>query len=213
MAQNGPVRPVEAAIVAAALLLAVPFRPWAALRVPALRGPWIAAIVTLPILWAAQTTLPVAFAAQLSGACLLVLVFGWPLAIVTLVLVALAAAAFAGEPSRASEFAAWAGVAPATIAFALGMATRRWLPKHVFVYILGRAFMATALSIGLSGTLRVWLSPVPAAAAPMDLVTAHWLVGFGEAFLTGALTAIFVAFRPEWLLTWSDARYLAPPPK
>jgi uncharacterized membrane protein len=29
--------------------------------------------------------------------------------------------------------------------------------------------------------------------------------------LTGMLTAIFVAYRPEWLLTWSDRRYLRPP--
>ena len=40
---------------------------------------------------------------------------------------------------------------------------------------------------------------------------ADWLIGWGEAFMTGALTAIFVAFRPEWLLTYSDERYLAPP--
>jgi len=204
-------RVIETTIVVAAFLLALPFRPWAILRAPALRALWIGAMVTLPILWAAQATLPVAFPAQLSGACLLALMVGWPLAIVTLLLVAIAASALAGDPSRASELAAWAGVAPATLAFALGMATRRWLPKHVFVYILGRGFLATALAIGIAGTLRVWIGPAPAGAAPMDLVTAHWLIGFGEAFLTGALAAICVAFRPQWLLTWSDARYLPPP--
>jgi uncharacterized membrane protein len=26
------------------------------------------------------------------------------------------------------------------------------------------------------------------------------------------LTAIFVAYRPQWLLTWSDRRYLPRPP-
>ena len=26
-----------------------------------------------------------------------------------------------------------------------------------------------------------------------------------------AFTAIFVAFKPEWLLTWSDTRYLPKP--
>ena len=34
------------------------------------------------------------------------------------------------------------------------------------------------------------------------------LIGWGEAFATGGLTAIFVAFVPQWLLTYSDARYL-----
>lgn len=205
-------RPVDATIAVSALLLALSFRPWATLRASGLRALWVAALVILPILWASQATLPIALPAQLSGACLLALMVGWPLAIVTLLLVAVAAAALAGDLLRAPELAAWAGVAPATLAFALGMATRRWLPKHVFVYILGRGFIATGLAIGVAGTLRVWAGAVPPGAAPADLVTAHWLIGFGEAFLTGALTAIFVAFRPQWLLTWSDARYLSPPP-
>jgi uncharacterized membrane protein len=37
-------------------------------------------------------------------------------------------------------------------------------------------------------------------------------MAWGEALLTGMLTAIFVAYRPEWLLTWSDRRYLPRPP-
>jgi len=36
----------------------------------------------------------------------------------------------------------------------------------------------------------------------------HWLMAWGEAFATGMLVAIFVAFKPQWLATWSDARYL-----
>jgi uncharacterized membrane protein len=36
-------------------------------------------------------------------------------------------------------------------------------------------------------------------------------MAWGDAFLTGMLTAIFVAFKPQWLLTWSDAHYLRKP--
>ena len=32
----------------------------------------------------------------------------------------------------------------------------------------------------------------------------------GDAFLTGMFSAIFVAFAPQWLATWSDQRYLPP---
>ena len=31
--------------------------------------------------------------------------------------------------------------------------------------------------------------------------------------LTGMLTAVFVAFKPEWLATWSDRLYLSRPPQ
>ena len=37
---------------------------------------------------------------------------------------------------------------------------------------------------------------------------ARFLTASGEAFLTGMLTAIFVAFRPQWLATYADRLYL-----
>lgn len=196
----------ETAVVVATGLAALAFRPWSALRAPELRNPWIAVLVLLPGLWSAQAMLPPSLPAALSGACLLVLMFGWPLAIVTLLAVAAAAAWLGGgDLARAVELAAWNGAIPATAALAIGMATRRWLPKHLFVYILARAFLGTALATFLAASLRAWWMPGEAASAEL---TAGWLIAWGEAFLTGALTAIFVAFRPQWLLTYSDARYL-----
>jgi uncharacterized membrane protein len=37
---------------------------------------------------------------------------------------------------------------------------------------------------------------------------ARLLAAFGDAFITGMLVAIFVAFRPEWLATYTDRLYL-----
>ena len=34
------------------------------------------------------------------------------------------------------------------------------------------------------------------------------MMAWGEAFMTGMFSAIFVAFRPQWLATWSDNLYL-----
>jgi len=198
---------LELAVVAATGLAALAFRPWSTLRAPELRNPWVAVLVLLPGLWSAQAMLPPSLPVALSGACLLVLMFGWPLAIVTLLAVAAAAAWLGGgDFARAVELAAWNGAIPATAALAIGMATRRWLPKHMFVYILARGFLGTALATVLTAALRAWWAPGEGA-----LLTAAWLIAWGEAFLTGALTAIFVAFRPQWLLTYSDARYLPPP--
>ena len=198
---------LELAVVAATGLAALAFRPWSTLRAPELRNPWVAVLVLLPGLWSAQAMLPPSLPVALSGACLLVLMFGWPLAIITLLAVAGAAAWLGGRDlARAVELAAWNGAIPATAALAIGMATRRWLPKHLFVYILARGFFGTALATVLTAALRAWWAPGEGA-----LLTAAWLIAWGEAFLTGALTAIFVAFRPQWLLTYSDARYLPPP--
>jgi uncharacterized membrane protein len=201
------------ALVLAASAVALAFRPWAVLvDGSALRAPWLAALVLVPLLWAAQFLLPPEFPATLSGACLLVLMFGWPLAILTLCAVALAGAWLGGgDFARALDLAAWSGAVPATAALAIGMATRRWLPRHLFVYILARAFVGTALATVLAAALRAWLEGGTAGPAASAIFPAAWLIAWGEAFLTGALTAIFVAFRPQWLLTYSDERYLPPP--
>jgi uncharacterized membrane protein len=203
---------VEAWLLAGAVLVALLFRPWSTLRHMAVRGSWFAAVVALACLWAAQAVLPMALPTQLSGACLLVLMFGWPLAVLTVVPVALAGSWLSGGGwAQALAPAFWNGVLPATAALAFGVALRRW--PHVFVYILGRAFLATAAAVSGSAALRVWLEGAPPGAAPAVFLTAGVMIAWGEAFATGALAAIFVAFRPQWLLTYSDARYLPGPPR
>lgn len=202
---------LEVALTAVAASAALAFRPWGTLRSPAMRTLIVPVLVLLPCLWAAQRMLPMHLPLQLSGACLLVLMLGWPLAVLSLLPVAFAAALLGGGGmAGAAELAAWNGVVPATAALAIGIAIRRWLPRQVFVYILGRAFFGTVLASGAAGALHLWLQP---PAHPGELVaqlTAGWLIAWGEAFATGALAAIFVAFRPDWLLTWSDKRYLPP---
>jgi uncharacterized membrane protein len=49
---------------------------------------------------------------------------------------------------------------------------------------------------------------VPAELNLPDVVLARGLTAFGDAFITGMLVAIFVAFRPEWLATYTDRLYL-----
>jgi uncharacterized membrane protein len=203
---------LEIALLAAAALAALAFQPWGVLRAPALRAPWAAMLAILPVLWGAQAMLPASFPVALSGACLLVLMFGWPLAIVTLLAVAAPGAWLGGAGlARAVDLAAWSGAVPATLALVIGMATRRFLPRNPFVYILARGFLGTALATALTAAARVWWAHGAIGGSELPLLTAAWLIAWGEAFLTGALTAIFVAFRPQWLLTYSDARYLPPP--
>jgi len=205
---------LAALLVASAAAVALAFRPFAVLRERALRGPWLAALAILPFAWTTLRALPPGSSLQLSGACLLVLMFGWPLAVWTLLAVAAASAWLAGaSPAEGVELAAWHGVVPATFALAVGIGIRRWLPSQVFVYILGRAFLGTALALMAAGALGTLVRPLPPATDAGTLLVGHWLVAWGEAMLTGMLTAIFVAYRPGWLLTWSDRRYLPRPPE
>ena len=41
-----------------------------------------------------------------------------------------------------------------------------------------------------------------------DTLTGVVIIAFGEAFLTGMLVAIFVIYRPQWVVTFADADYI-----
>ena len=215
---------LEACLIAVALAISLWLRPWRMLSRQALEKdgpsepsplvtPLLATLVVLPWLWALPTLHRMPLQLQWSGACLVVLMLGWPLAIPALVAVGCIAAALSPSLDWADAVGtiAWQGVVPATLALALGAVIRRLIGTQPFVYVLGRAFLGTAVCLFLANVLGQWSGhSLPGVEGDLSLV-ARWLMAWGDAFVTGMLTAIFVAFKPEWLATWSDRLYLRKP--
>lgn len=206
---------IEIGLALPALMLALMLRPWRMFAGPGatLLSPMAAALALLPWLWLLPHQLPQGLQLQFSGASLLVLMLGWPLAVLVLALVAVAVWAIGPSDAVAvlSQWV-WIGLVPATLALLLGAAMRRWLPPHLFIYTLGRGFLGTALVVFGSGVLYENLHDLLGGVTLHDALVARWLMAWGDAFLTGIITAVFVAFAPQWLATWSDARYLVKPP-
>ncbi len=215
---------IEACLIAVALAMSLWLRPWRMLSRQALEKdgpsepspvvtPLLATLVVLPWLWALPTLHRMPLQLQWSGACLVVLMLGWPLAIPALVAVGGIAAVLSPSLDWADAVGtiAWQGVVPATLALALGAVIRRLIGTQPFVYVLGRAFLGTAVCLFLANVLGQWSGhSLPGVEGDLSLV-ARWLMAWGDAFVTGMLTAIFVAFKPEWLATWSDRLYLRKP--
>lgn len=215
---------LEVCLIAVALTMSLWLRPWRMLSRQALEKdgpsepsplvtPLLATLVVLPWLWALPTLHRMPLQLQWSGACLVVLMLGWPLAIPALVAVGGIAAVLSPSLDWADAVGtiAWQGVVPATLALALGAVIRRLIGTQPFVYVLGRAFLGTAVCLFLANVLGQWSGhSLPGVEGDLSLV-ARWLMAWGDAFVTGMLTAIFVAFKPEWLATWSDRLYLRKP--
>ena len=207
----------ELAFAVLTVVLAGWFRPWRMLNGPLL-SPFLAGVVLLPWFWVLPQMLPSTLqaggvAVQLSGASLLTLMLGWPLAVVALSCVA-AVTWVAGQlPFEAwlSQWV-WMGLMPAGAAVLVGAVLRRWLPSQVFVYIFGRGFLGTALCMFGAGVLYEWAHHLVGSVTAEEALVARWLMAWGDAVLTGMIVAIFVAFKPEWLATWSDRRYLQKTP-
>lgn len=216
---------LEAALALIALAVALAARPWRMLasRKPlaheahgapsALWTPLLATLVCLPWLWALPTLHAMPLQLQWSGACLVVLMLGWPLAIPVLITVGLAAGLISPALAWADALSAiaWLGVVPATLALGLGALVRHYTGTKPFVYVLGRAFLRTVVCVFAAGALSQWSGRLlPGVDDELSLV-ARWLMAWGDGFVTGMFAAIFVAFKPDWLATWSDRLYLLQP--
>lgn len=193
--------------------IALFMRPWRQLRGTALLSPMLAALVVLPWLWALPRLHSMPLQLQFSGACAVLLLLGWPLAVITLTLVGIISMTYA--PASMDVVIGqifWLGIFPGTLALLMGALLRRFTGTHPFVYILGRGFLGTVACIFASLVLASGAGHELAQIESGLANVAYWLMAWGEGFLTGMMAAVFVAFHPEWLATWSDKLYLPKPP-
>ena len=213
---------LELSLALTALILALLLRPWRQLlsRRPlvtqssgdasGLWTPLLATLVVLPWMWALPTLHQMPLQLQWSGACLVLLMLGWPLAVLTLLAVGVITWLLSPSLSVPATLAltVWHGLVPATLAMGWGALLRRFLGTKVFVYLFGRGFFGTVVCLFIAGLLaQAAGAQLPAVQQELGKI-ARWLMAWGDAVVTGMLTAVFVAYRPQWLATWSDDLYL-----
>jgi uncharacterized membrane protein len=104
-----------------------------------------------------------------------------------------------------------AGALPALVSHAVRRAAEARLPPNFFIYVFvvgflggGLAMLATVAAVAATFALAA-----PAAGPQSDAWSALALMlAFAEATLTGMLITLFVVYKPEWVGTFDDARYL-----
>lgn len=68
--------------------------------------------------------------------------------------------------------------------------------------------MGTVLCNFVSASASQWWGHELANIDAELSLVARWLLAWSDGFMTGMFAAVFVAFRPQWLATWSDRLYL-----
>lgn len=204
---------VETILLALAWAAVLTVRPWRLLRlhegkVP-LATPLLASLVVMPWLWSwpglAALSLPLAW----SAAPLVVLMLGWPLAIPVVTFAGLSTMVSNGASvGEAMSLTVWSGVLPATIVLVLGYGVRKAFGHHPVAYMVGRAFFVPMLALASCGLAAALMSNGPAGATSDLQRVAVALLAMGEASWTCAIVSLLVAYRPQWLATWSDQAYL-----
>jgi uncharacterized membrane protein len=199
----------EIAVILACMCASLWLKPWRMLVGTELLTPLLATLVLLPWLWALPSLHHMPLQLHWSGAPLVTLMLGWPLAVLALVAVGITTTLIsATSVDAAAALIVWQGLLPATFTLLLGAALRRWVTHHPFVYVLGRGFLGSVLCIFAASLLAQWTGhELPNVSSGLSVI-AFWLMAWGDAFITGMMCAIFVAFKPHWLATWSDQMYL-----
>ena len=89
---------------------------------------------------------------------------------------------------------------------------QRYLPANLFIYIFLNGFFTAALGMLATGLLIINLLTFSTTFTNTSLWSnafpVFFLMSWGEAFLTGLFTAIFVALQPKLLSTFDDKHYL-----
>ena len=104
------------------------------------------------------------------------------------------------------------GIIPIGISHIIWRINERFLPANYFIYIFFAAFLAAGISILISGyTSYRLLSLLPNLLREESLdqyLLIFIPIMYPEAFITGAVISVFVIYKPEWISTFDDRRYL-----
>jgi uncharacterized membrane protein len=205
-----------------ALLMAVRAAQWWRLSKADDLNVLLYAILGVFFIWSMNADFPASqslagLSLHLLGATLLTMMFGWAFAILSMSMVLLAftlmTTSITAENLMTLPWNALATcVLPVFVSYFLFRLVDRYLPNHFFIYIFICAFFGAALAMG-SAVLATTSLHALSGAFSLDRLSYNYLpygliLMLPEAFITGMLMSVFVAYRPEWVSTFDDNRYL-----
>jgi uncharacterized membrane protein len=201
-----------AALALAVLVALAAWRaPWRRLMVNEQSHVWLGFIVFAAILWLIGGGVGASVRFHLLAAPLAYLLFGPWLALLALALAGAAVTFMNGDWAAYPMHVLLSGALPIAVSHLVLTLAERRLPPNYFIYIFVGAFLGGALSMFVAGLATAGLA---ALAAPQvryageDLPAMLLMLSFGEGTLTGMLASLMVVYRPTWVGTFDDARYL-----
>jgi uncharacterized membrane protein len=213
------------ALYLATLVAALRLARWRRFIDPAKLNVFLGATLAIIALWhvraqlgspiGSQTGFPVGsgVAFHLLGVTTLTLMFGWSFAILAAAL-ALVALTLNGRGSW-EMFAVNSlllAVIPVTLSQVSLVVVRSRLPKNFFIFVLGNGFFTAGIAAFVTLHLAAWLLGASGAMTPAQVADRYVpffpLLALPEAFINGWMITALVAFRPDWVYSFSDELYI-----
>ncbi|WP_254258543.1 energy-coupling factor ABC transporter permease [Methylovorus sp. MM2] len=195
------------------LVVAARTAPWSHLKQHDLLHVFFGFVVSLMLIWSVKAGIRPGLNFHLLGATVLTLMFGWQLALIALLLVLLCITLFgmAGWEALGLNFMMMVAI-PVIFSYILFRWVDRKLPNHLFIYIFISSFACAAIAITLCGFFSTFIlsesGVYPLSYLRQNYLAYYIFMAWSEALLTGMAVTLMTAFRPHWLMTFSDERYL-----
>lgn len=187
--------------------------PWGAIRQGARTSVVMGLAVLLMPLWTMKAGIKPGLDLHILGAMAATLILGPQLAMVSMGLALIGVALNGALP-----WLAWPinfllmVVWPVAVAEAIHRLVEGRLPNHFFVYLFVGSFMGSALTVMLQGAMSSLVLGL-AGAYSLDYLATNYLpyfllLGFAEGWLSGMVMTLLVVYRPQWVASFDDRRYL-----
>ena len=188
--------------------------PWKRLGDSEQSNLWLGMAVLLVLLWSLKAGVKPGLTLHLLGANVFALAFGPHLAFIGLCLVTLGITLNGAAGSFAyGANALLLAALPVFLSYQLFRLFSTILPKHFFIYIFVNGFLAAALvilGVGLVSSGVLGFAGVYAWDYLFDeYFPYYFLLAFSEAWLSGMIITLFVVYRPQWVVSFDDSRYLS----
>ncbi|GMR01184.1 MAG: hypothetical protein BMS9Abin19_0545 [Gammaproteobacteria bacterium] len=174
---------------------------------------YFGAMVALLLLWGLKAGVSPGLGFHHLGATLFTLMFGWPLAIFGLATIMLATVLLQhNELIGLGVNGCLSIVIPVFTSYAVLKLSQKYLPDNFFVYIFIAAFFGAGIAVAASRLSSIVLLSLVNAYPDTKLIEESLLYTplfmFPEMFVTGLLIIVFVVYKPDWVITFDDERYI-----
>lgn len=174
---------------------------------------YFGAMVCLLLLWGIKAGVSPGLGYHHLGATLFTLMFGWPLALFGLSTIMLASVLMqTNELISLGVNGCLSIVLPVFTSCFILKFSQKHLPDNFYIYIFVVAFFGAGIAVAASRFLSIILLGLVSAYPEAKLIEESLLYTplfmFPEMFVTGMLISIFVVYKPDWVITFDDERYI-----
>lgn len=174
---------------------------------------YFGAMVCLLLLWGIKAGVSPGLGYHHLGATLFTLMFGWPLALFGLSTIMLASVLMqTNELISLGVNGCLSIVLPVFTSCLILKFSQKHLPDNFYIYIFVVAFFGAGIAVAASRFLSIILLGLVSAYPEAKLIEESLLYTplfmFPEMFVTGMLISIFVVYKPDWVITFDDERYI-----